>query len=420
MITAAVMSTKNRRAQAARCAEMFRATVRRRPFEFIVFDQTPGAEPYPGCRFAGEREVDRYIGELSSFGLPHDVLRYALVGDYGGYRNAALLDTIGQKVLSVDDDTEPLMSPPPGQRGEKLCYSHNGEKPGTWWFASRKEWKDALPAEQDGMLEKHEALLGGTTMDGYVVPVTMAGILGDSAATHNHFAYLAGGAERKRVMEDWPALSRTREIMQAYDTMVVTRDPFLRTVSFGYDNRYELPPFMPRGRGECGVFGHLLVQAHPKACIGHIPWAIHHVPVARFGYHACPVIGVPEVIGAMVESIGRQPLGIIGHELCAFDDLSMQEAREFIRVCQERSVASLRTALEARLREYDEPEAWVSDTCALLLELHNAPAVTDDLAIELKREVAAFGRLLQIWPTVYSAARALLERGVRVSREVPR
>lgn len=420
MISSAVISTKNRRAQAARCAEMLRATVHQRPVEIVVYDQTPGAEPYPGCRFAGEREVDRYIEKLASFGLPRDVLRYALVGDYGGYRNVALLDTIGKDVLSVDDDTEPAMSPPPGQLEDALHYAHNGEKPGTWWFADRQSWKEGLSAEREGILEKHEELLGGTTVDGYVVPITMAGILGDSASPYNHFAYLATNKERERVMENWSALSQSREIMQVYETKVVTRDPFLRTVSFGYDNHYELPPFLPRGRGECGVFGQLLMQAHPKACIGHIPWAIHHVPSARFGYQVRPSIGVPEIIGAMVEAVGHQPLAGIGHELCAFNDLSLQEVKEFIRVCQERSVSRLRAALEARLREYTEPEEWVSDTCALLLELHNVPAVTDELAVELKCGVVAFGRLLQVWPSVYRAAQTLLEHGVRVSREASR
>lgn len=417
MIGSAVIVTKDRRTQAARCAEMLRAS--KRKLDVSVFDQSQDARPYPGCRFAGLEDVERYAAQLASFsGVSQGVIRFGLIGEYGGFRNAALLDTVGEWALSIDDDAEPVVSAPPEQESERLFYAHHGEKPEMWWFSDRRAWQSRFSAEND-LIEKHEQLLGGTTDDGYRIPVTMTGIIGDCASVDNFVSLALEGHMRDRLMEDYETNSRTREILQAYRSQVVTRDPFLRTVCFAYDNSDTLPPFLPSGRGECGIFGQLLSLAFPTACIGHLPWAVHHVPIGRQGFDvSSPVISPSSIVAVMLSALEPMPLREIGNELRSFGELRLPQVQEFIDQIMQRASRSMIAVLEDRLRDYSEPDQWVLDASDAILRFSQPVRASEEQAAEVQRVAVMFGTLLCAWHRLCSAARALRKRSVRVSREV--
>ena len=117
--------------------------------------------------YVGLEEKRRLIDRLAEGGeIPRDILEFGILGPggptqgAGANRNAIMLQTMGDLVLSVDDDTvcEPCVAPEPERDG--LKFGSDSDPSEYWFFADRQAALGFVrPAEID-VLAGHERLLG--------------------------------------------------------------------------------------------------------------------------------------------------------------------------------------------------------------------------------------------------------------------
>jgi len=116
------------------------------------------------------------------------------------------------------------------------------------------------------------------------IAVTFAGISGDSGM-HKHWQRLClDGDSYQQLIEDEYSYREklcTRQIFRGTSQFTISDTPFCMGGNIGLDSSRLLPPFMPVQRNEDGIFGLLLYLCFPKACQGHLPYAIRHVPPNR-------------------------------------------------------------------------------------------------------------------------------------------
>lgn len=416
MINTLVITTaKNRQAQALEALESFQRGLGR-PVVSIVYDQSPGPQAYPSTRVCGPKEVAVYIERLRQLGFSQDLLEFGFIGTYGGYRNLALLDTAGDQVLSTDDDTLCQVYTPPNQ---DLTRVNGGGMPTPHyeWFKDRAEWQTRLqPLGGHDLLAAHEVALGRMTPEKHRIRVTSCGFVGDSAADYNYFHLVATGQERERLLANYRVARETREVMQAFPCLTLSQTPWLRTIQYGFDNTSPLPPFMPKGRGECGVFASLLLASKLDS-LAYIPWAIAHVPQGREGYRPLG-FGLDGLFYALQAASGQTTWAGIGAALEAFGKLSPKQVLAFMQNAHTQSMKPYLDTLQTLLGSYDrQPKAWAEDAEAFLRQAQ-APLPIDELAaLGMQSQMVQFGKFLALWQELWHTAKTLRQHGIRVSKE---
>jgi hypothetical protein len=263
-------------------------------------------------RYAGRAEKLAYIEGLSRAGIDSNIARFAILGDIhlsicsiGANRNALLLDTIGENVLSADDDTIcKLRGHPAPATGCKLQCSGNPRD--SWFYSNRDEivaedrWTDhdllhehgemlgesaaAMIQGAGGQVEADQlcsdllyALQAGSSM----IRVTMSGVIGDSGAYCSNWVLWLDGPSRRRIGED-ELLFRTalnsRETFGVVPVPTIDHSGFCASTTMALNNTEILPPFLPIGRNEDGMFGTLLRMTSCNSFVGHVPFAVFHSP----------------------------------------------------------------------------------------------------------------------------------------------
>ena len=412
--TLVITTTQGRQAQALEALESFQAGLKR-PIVSIVYDQTPESQTYPSTRVCGPKEVAVYIERLRQLGFSQDLLEFGLIGTYGGYRNVALLDTAGDQVLSTDDDTLCQVYAPPNQ---DLTQVNGGGMPTPHyeWFKDRAEWQNQLQTVDHDLLAAHEEALGRTTPEKHRIRVTSCGFVGDSAADYNYFHLIATGQERERLLANYPVARETREVMQAFPCLTLSQTPWLRTIQYGFDNTAPLPPFMPNGRGECGVFATLLLASKLDS-LAYIPWAIAHVPQDRKGYRPLQ-FGLDGLFYVLLAASGQTTWAGIGAALEAFGKLSPKQVLGFMQSAHTQSMKPYQDTLQTLLGSYDrQPKAWAEDAEAFLRQAQQ-PLQLEDLAVlGMQSQMVQFGKFLSVWLELWHTAKTLRQHGIRVSKE---
>lgn len=286
--------------------------------------------------YAGSTEKTRLNEDL---GAPH-ALRFALEGmdginelttTSGRNRNAALLLSAGQRLISVDDDTTwrfSKLSPEvtgvhggktAGEsgrsvtgvlrgRGDRATTPADGTTvPRHLPEASFNEGFVTGPLADAGQLDRLmlpycgnpiEELLGmldygagnGTTDEGMEVcssaygrrarvAIAMTGIRGNRWYHQPALFLRMGGPLRDRVYHPRSMYRAARRgvcaVQQAADYFV-TAVPFLVGACHAIDTRRMVPPFLPAGRAAEWSLGHLLQHCYPEMLIAHLPFCVHH------------------------------------------------------------------------------------------------------------------------------------------------
>jgi hypothetical protein len=404
-------------------------------------------------------------------GLPPDLLRFALGDphgcgmDAGANRNALLLAHPGRLLLTSDDDVlcEPHRSP---AADPKLRLTADNDPTAVTLFTDLATARAECPPSPADLFAAHEALLGRglgallaardpeqTAIDplapsllralaggGARVAVTSSGILGDCGARFPSF-YLWRPEVRAQLAalepEAYAARVLSRQIQRLAPGPTVTSGAFFMSTHVAYDQRAALPPFSPTLRGQDLLFGRLLKTCWEDQLIGHVPAAVLHVP-------ADPRTAAPDrlwpadrtpawghILDACLRKLdpladaaapGEARLRLIGRGL---RELAAGEPPELDRLVRSASADSA----GARLRVWSEllslapapPTRWWVDlerqyqeTVPLLspqVEAAAAELVERRGLPEAKRLtrvlLADFGQLLDAWPAILDAARAL-------------
>ena len=424
---------------------------------------------------AGPQELVRFAEALArEAGLPLQLVRFAL-GDEegwpistGGSRNALLLQTAGEVLLQVDDDTLCRGAPVPEER-EGVVLSSAFDPTEFWFFAEDETASpDALPVGTD-LLGLHEQFLGRTvaasiadrrgpldldavtsrffrrldTGEGRIL-TTMTGVVGDSGMGSSLPLLILDGEARARLHRSEAAYRdalRRHHWMRAVPRPTITDGSYCMALNLGLDNRQVLPPFLPFQRNQDGVFGAALTLCC-GGCTALLPWMVlHQAPSARSApadpWRRVGWLQTGHLVQAMLGSFPLLPgqvrpearLRALGAWVEEIASCSPEDFNEFVRLHVWNALTRTAAQLEPLLRRYGgRPGYWADDVRRVLGVLaESLPSRECGQPWELAEVfgpdqargrfqdlVRRFGRLLQEWPSLVEAAKRLRARGHRL------
>jgi hypothetical protein len=411
--------------------------------------------------YIGRDERETYATALAGLGIPLEVARFAFLGhestrSVGANRNGAIVETLGQRILMVDDDTLPKVAQHPEAQRNAVDCGH--EDPTDFWFyRTRRDAVDAACWKQLSVLEEHGALLGrylaefaagprfidscnhvlsSTLNQTGKVRLTVSGAVGDSGL-FSSVSLLTGrlsrpSRDRMTSSEDLYRVAMcSREVVRVPPRTAITHGQGCVAMTIGLDNQDLLPPFLPVYRNQDGVFGAFLSLCMPAAFTGHPPLAILHNSEQGRRYQR--VVTEPQtvrvseliiILAGKCELIGEPAsrLRRLGCFLRDLGTLSLIEYDDFVtRAIYEARCRTIRN-LQAYLSHAEAPpylrqdlKTVIANTVSTLTEPHcsipaELRAATDEIGLKLtQRLIVQVGELLIWWPDVISAARYLKE-----------
>ncbi len=413
----------------------------------------------------GAEERRALIARLAARGLDPGLAAFALASEeyphmsYGTGRNAISLHALGRRVLCVDDDViaRPVapIDPLPGLAlftGEGEGYANYQPQDIRFYPDHAAALADARGSAED-LLAAHARLLGRSLpaviaavpadepvdfddcLDPAIarrlragegrVRVSFQGLLGDLGWYAPTWCLLFEGDNRERLLaseaEYLRVLGSSRAALRVARRWTVGDGRYCQGAVLGLDHTAALPPFLPVGRYEDGVFRTTLRALDEAALFGHVPSAMLHEPPAprswarddiwrtggwtRLGelvvqcVRACPSPTTPAALGAHLRALGA---------------LAPAEFRAFAAQRLWRQKALYAAHLEALLDRHDHAPRWWADDVRRHLDAlaaHAArpeyPAPRDLLAsaadpaaalVAAQRLLDRFGALLAIWP----------------------
>ena len=384
-----------------------------------------------------------------------DVLRFALYGcetcgtNYGANRNALLLATAGELSVHVDDDTSlPLFEAPDTLSG--IAFSSQAD-PNEYWFGAC-DWE---PAERADFVEMHETLLGRPVarlldesdrddmaiddlqpqllrrLPDARVGLTFVGHTGDAGTSSNvSRLFLEGASLGRLVRSGYAEGMRTREVGRAIARRTIGNGLFCLGMNVGIDNRRTLPPFMPAGRNEDGVFSAALEAVFPLLLRGFCEgYAIGHRPPGERAPFPAEIVfegfRTNDILTALIGEWGAfQPdrlprrLRDLGDCLAAYGSLGQSDFDLACRAAVERSTGMLMLHIEHALsgpagsippmRADMERFAGTLERFVTQQECNAPVDLTGDAAerrSHLRELVGAYGTLVQHWSDIVLCAR---------------
>ncbi len=409
----------------------------------------------PGARYVGPDEADALRARLVIHGGPNMPLR---PGSAGANRNLLLLLTAGERLLMMDDDVVCETWAGEDCHERIAVMGHHGELIRTTFAETRAAALAAAPRASIDLLGEHEALLGRALRDliadsaqpmdatwacahmrhavagatAHTVRVTMTGVAGDAGIHCPHRLLLAADPLRAQLCgagDTFATAMNSREVVRIARARVLTHHPGCMATCTGVDNERLLPPFLPRGRNEDGVFGAMLSMAAPDTLFGHLPVGIVHdsprpsardtaailsaretrladliVPLAASvsGHARAPEAWLREA-AALFSDLGRRPADALA--VIVGDVIRVQRMRELAHVdelCRSRAwPAYYQAALEAYR---DTLDAGLERPAFFLpIEFQHDGSLSTGYTA-LGGTLAAYGALLRAWPALWEAA----------------
>ena len=431
-------------------------------------------------RYAGLEEKFDFAEWLTDRGVPRQTVDFALFDSEkcghscGANRNAALLGSVGDLVLSTDDDTLCHAAVHPEvQGGLELSW---GSDPADFWFFPSRDKAFSMAAFRDiDPLAGHERLLGAHTGDlqipetvltradprireritrGGKVLITFNGLLGDCgwSAPFGFWSaplgcLLLSGKSHERLVSSeshYRMACSTREILRVARQPALSDDAFSIPTFMGMDNRVLLPPFMPVMTGQGLVFGRTLRASFSNSLFGHVPFALVHSPIEQRSFWGGEVIRSAsgfDTARLVIESINMyQPDPAIGDEvglrslgkhLLELGALPLKDFEAAVRSQARKTSREFIAAAQDQLDAcFHSPAFWANDVKEYLaiLSQHTERA---DYAIPLdllsgrssedarelaRRLICRFGELLCWWPNIVRIARNLKSEGLELGR----
>jgi hypothetical protein len=267
----------------------------------------------------------------------------------------------------------------------------------------------------------------------------MSGIVGDSGMYSSTSILYSTGEKQRKLSEDESAFERafrSREVLSVVRGRTITEYPFCVAATLGLDNQDLLPPFLPLGRNEDGVFAALVRSTTPHF-LGHIPIAVFHNATPGRKYERFPQFRISDMILSLMMHVYRGFLGDTESSLRSMGkgliDIANLAAGDFweavFRAATRVRGIQIRTIESVMKRRQKCPLSWETEVKGFLQ--HSLSQLADaDCYVpeELKRTranqaarnaiqkiVGLTGRLLCAWPDVVAIARHLRNREVRIS-----
>jgi hypothetical protein len=432
--------------------------------------------------YVGPKQKQRFVTALvEQSGAPVNVVSAALLGmpgshvNTGAVRNCILVQTAGEMVFCVDDDTraEPYeVRGDPGMGGvevaghtdpcEIVCFDSRAE---ALSFASRTSI-DVLSAHERFLgarvatvVARQEAeradllidrlcphLLAAVDRGIGVIRSTFNGMAGDSGL-YTDFRIIASNnaINRRRIQEESPDYARliaTREVIcRAPRTTICHADTVGPGMFWGMDNREILPPFLPGFRNQDGLFSMVLARCADDTYVAHLPFVLPHDPEGTRQYaDERSLVRFPEVLGTIVSQWHPAPsckgivqrLESLGTYLLGLGRLSELDFSEYLQEAACTYVTNISRSLENLLRTQGySPEWWLilmerkleriraslaADPCIGFSDLRVTP---DQRPVVLAQQaVESFGSLLSWWPSLIRGVRELASEDIMLAERI--
>lgn len=410
--------------------------------------------------YIGTTQATQFLARL----MPDAALTSALLpGAVGSSRNLLLLLTAGEHILAVDDDVICDTWARPGDAESLSLMGHQQERIDTDFWRDRASALEAIARIPIDILATHGALLGQSlpaliaTSPGavdlaqgcghlrsalaegrpLVVKVTLTGLAGDAGTYCPYRLLFSDGPLRARFWSDPAAFATaltSRDVTRIARTRIVTHDCSCMATCTGIANSAPVPPFMPVGRNEDGVFGAMLSACDRSVVFGHVPFGIIHdsdrassrtgtgmlsateTRVADLILSLVLRASLPEAATAPAAAMRRtgRAIAALGEmDGCALADLVTTvtreiREREFARAmqatddprCPEYWRAGLRAYRRAFVQSATKPDFF------LPIEFHGLGSIEAGYRAlgEFFRDL---GRLIDSWPDLWQRARAL-------------
>ncbi len=448
-------------------------------------------ETLRSLRFAGNFEFETFFTRLSAEtrarGVPDGVLSFALRGRdgfgrrTGANRNRALLDHAGSAVILCDET------------GSAECFRVGRENalelssrsdPAQMYVDTPRTVLPVLAEIDGGIREAHQSMLGRPGRDLALeaaanrtlslppngtacleslfrfsphVVATVAGVYGDAGAEARRRILRLEGRFRTPLMAGRSAYESaiaSRRLLWATETRVLSDSGCLRAGNVGLDLQTLLPPFLPSGGNNDGVFGLLVSKCHPPGSIAHLTAAFRREPHTGSRYERSGLtrvqVRISDIMSFLIRDVGLRPwpastshrsdpaaaaLRKIGAQLYRVAHWSPENFEEYVEELWLRRASQEIEELSGLLDRYGEsPQFWardVKDTIRAIEELtfSGSPAVPADMNLPIgttRRErivrcqqfVGSFACLLHHWPEIVAVASEMKRAGIRISQEV--
>ena len=384
----------------------------------------------------------------------------------GANRNALLLHEAGRMFCSIDDDAVCDLAAVPATSARLKLFSSCD--PFTRWLFGDEAAAEAHAGKVEAdFLGAHESLLGrglaeigaGLTVEALDatqagdevlrrlwtaearVRASFTGHVGDPGVPTSVYYLHYEGENRRRLTETeaaYRAALANRSVFALAPSAAVGDASTSPGMAMGLDHRELLPPFFPVLHAEDFTWGATLWQSVAHAFLGHAPLAIRHRPrpgktilqpgdlgpdrravIFEFSHLIRRVIlRFPRHESAPPEERIRQ----LGRHLTALAAQPSVDFVEFLRSQILEHESGKLDYLEETLREdLETPDYWRDDLEAYLAHVREALTHDDfDIPFDLKGErtavenrvfmqqlFARFGELLEVWPEMVAAARAI-------------
>jgi hypothetical protein len=416
--------------------------------------------------YVGEREAAALRERLAADqDAPRELLDFALTaGTIGANRNLVLLLTAGEHILMADDDIVCEPWAPNGRADGVALWGHT-EPQDSEFFAARDDLRHAAAWVPDvDLVGAHAARLaqplpaalasahGGADLGeacGHLigalverrapaVRLTFTGIAGDAGTYCPYTRLFATGPTQARLASSRDVFERalrSREVLRAVSRTTITHDSRCMAGCMGLINTGLVPPFLPVGRNEDGVFGIMLTALDPLALAAHLPVGVVHDSGRPAVYEDRSMRSASEsrlsdllilltraaMQGALESDAGAR-LARLADGLVAVAGLEprgfVQHATRMLLDARAQQLARIE-AMVSRPAEYppywraalEEYRRTITRSLArpdffLPVEFHDAGSV--DAGFELlQRFVAQFAALLGVWPALGRAMRGI-------------
>lgn len=417
-------------------------------------------------RYIGAREKRAAQEALTQAGVPAATIDFGLPARTRGFapganRNHLLLAAAGDRFLTADDDTLCRTWSPHNEQAGLAFVGH--EDPRNYaFFTSRRQALNAAPWCEVDLLGAHEAMLGQSLADvaerapitdlhdacSHIVTgveskdqscrirLTSSGVAGDGAMYSPYRFMFNPVTARSWVALDKPTFTRAltrRETLRIVPQASVSHQSATMMYSAGIDNRTLMPPFIPLGANEDGLFGVMLRLIAPMTFLGYVPVGIVHDSSRGPTYDAAkmPCVSqtrIAELIVALLQDWATNATSVaprvrlrrLGQHLIALSEKGLSDFAEQAAMA---SIALWRRECE-RLDAIiaatpDLPPFWIKELRIYRQTLiENAVDPAFFIPIEVKgRDSAArgfrraqiylgnLGRLMEAWPEIWSTAR---------------
>ena len=316
--------------------------------------------------YVGPVQARALRARLAARGIPRRTLRFGLTpGGTGANRNIAVLMAGGSNLLMIDDDV--ICAPwSLAARESGVAIAGTAELRDIRFFPTRRAALRMGRAAPISLVDAHSQLLGATSRDlvsgalgdivtaspdglwstiekgaEYRVRASFAGLAGDSGTSCPHHLLFATGALKEKLTTDPVAFAtalRSREVIRIARRNIVTRVPNCMAVCMALANDALLPPFLPFGRNQDGLFGVMLHFIDRTALFGHLSYGIVHDSTRASAYASAPIASATQTLFAnLLVSFARRARfrsgsasANLGGLADSLHDVSRLPIREFI------------------------------------------------------------------------------------------